>query len=125
MSNTNAGLMSKTKKELVEIINKQDVKIANLEKDLNVCKDFNKTLQTSVDNERAKFRNDYECINKHLEEANKNVVRHQAAIDELTSQKIEAEEAAKCFKNERDSARNWDYVLGIAVIVIAACWIIF
>lgn len=125
MSNTNAGLMSKTKKELVEIINNQDVKLANLENDFKVCKDSNKELQDTINTERAKFRHDYDLINKSLEESNKNVVQHQGSIDELTSQKVEAENAAKCFKNERDSARNWNYVLGIAVVIIAACWIIF
>lgn len=125
MSNNFDGLMKKTKKELIEIINNQDVALAYLKDDFKVSKDANKELQDIIDTERAKFRHDYDAINKSLEEANKNVVQHKASIDELTSQKIEAENAAKCFKNERDSARNWNYVLGIAVIVIAACWIIF
>lgn len=146
MSNNETGLMKKTKKELVEIINSQDVRINNLKRDFDVCKDraekmqrecelandqahniadeFAK-LQKTIADERATFRHDYDDVRKSLEKANKNVVQHQAAIDELTSQKVEAENAAKCFKNERDSVRNWNYVLGIAVIIFAACWIIF
>lgn len=146
MSNTNDGLMKKTKKELVEIIIRNDDVREELNKQINVYKDraekmqrecelandqahniadeFAK-LQKTIADERATFRHDYDDVRKSLEKANKNVVQHQAAIDELTSQKVEAENAAKCFKNERDSARNWNYVLGIAVIVIIACWIIF
>jgi chromosome segregation ATPase len=153
MSNTNDGLMKKTKKELVEIINNQnetitnqDVRIDNLKKDRDTYRNCAEkmqrecelagqhaasvsdelvTLQKTIADERKKASYEYESIRKSLEEANKNVVQHQASIDELTSQKVEAEEAAKCFKDERDSARNWNYVLGIAVIIIAACWIIF
>lgn len=146
MSKNETGLMSKTKKELVEIINNQDVKLANLENDCNNYKTSIEKLQQeceltsqhadniskerarlekTINDERGKFRHDYDLIQKSLEEANKNVVQHQSSIDELTSQKVEAENAAKCFKNERDSARNWNYVLGIVVVIIAACWIIF
>ena len=146
MSNNFDGLMKKTKKELVEIIYTKDVEIDNLKKDCDVYKDRAEKMQRecelagkhaasvsdelaklkkTIADERATFRHDYDDVRKSLEEANKNVVQHQAAIDELTSQKAEAENAAKCFKNERDSARNRNYVLGIAVIVIIACCIIF
>lgn len=114
MSNNETGLMKKTKKELVDIILRKD--------------DEEKRLRETIkqNEESIAYRDDViSKTRKSLEEANKNVVQHQAAIDELTSQKAEAENAAKCFKNERDSARNWNYVLGIAVIIIAACWIIF
>lgn len=146
MSNNETGLMKKTKKELVEIIYTKNVEIENLKRDSDVYKDRAEKMQRecelagkhaasvsdelvklrkTIADERATFRHDYDNIRKSLEEANKNVVQHQAAIDELTFQKAEAEEAAKCFKNERDSARNWNYVLGIAVIIFVACWIIF
>lgn len=146
MSNTNDGLMKKTKKELVEIIIRNDDVREELNNQIDVYKDRAEKMQRecelagkyaatvsdeltklkkSIADERATFRHDYDDVRKSLEKANKNVVQHQAAIDELTSQKVEAENAAKCFKNERDSARNWNYVLGIAVIVIIACWIIF
>lgn len=146
MSNNETGLMRKTKKELVEIICTKDVEIDNLKKDCDVYKNRAKKMQQecelandqahniadefaklkkTIADERATFRHDYDDVRKSLEEANKNVVQHQAAIDELTSQKVEAENAAKCFKNERDSARNGNYVLGIVVIVIIACCIIF
>lgn len=114
MSNKENGLMKKTKAQLVEIILRKD-------------------------DEEIRLKNAYEAAKKDAEEkdetikrltdslnkANRNVEQHQAGMDEVTSQKVDAEEAAKKFENERDSARNWNYVLGIAVIIIAACWIIF
>lgn len=121
MSNKVDGLMKKTKKELVEIIIYND----DVREELNQHVDVYENKYAEKVSECEKLDVENEKLRSSLEEANKNVVQHQASIDELTSQKAEAEEIAKCFKNERDSARNWNYVLGIAVIVIAACWIIF
>lgn len=121
MSKNETGLMKKTKKELVEIIIRNDDVREDLNQQINVYK--NKYAEKVSECEKLDVEN--EKLFSSLNEANKNVVQHQASIDELTSQKAEAEEVAKCFKNERDCARNWNYVLGIAVIVITACWIIF
>ena len=128
MSNNFDGLMKKTKKELVEIIIRNDDVREELNNQIDVYKDRAEKMQEEYNLAKQQSKDAIDKVlklQKSLEEANKNVVQHQAAIDELTSQKVEAENAAKCFKNERDSARNWNYVLGIAAIIFAACWIIF
>ena len=76
MSNTNAGLMNKTKKELVEIINNQDVTLANLKNDFSVCKDSNKRLQDTINTERAKLF--YYQYQEHLKYYNDIITRRQS-----------------------------------------------
>ena len=114
MSNKEKGLMSKTKKELVEIILRKDdeeIRLKNL---------YEAAKEAAIRNEETSKR-----LMDSLNKANANVQQHQAGMDELTSQKVAAEEATKKFKKERNTARSWNWILSIAVVIIAALWVIF
>lgn len=113
MSNNETGLMKKTKKELVDIILRKD----DEEKRLRETIKSNEEVMAKQDEAITKMKNS-------LETANRNVLQHQAGMDELTSQKVDAEEAAKKFKKERNAARAWNWVLAIAVITISILWIL-
>lgn len=113
MSNNEKGLMSKTKKELVEIILRKDDEEIRLKETIKQ----NEESIAKQDDAISKMR-------KSLETANVNVQQHQKGMDEVTSQKVAAEEAAKKFEKERNSARNWNWVLATAVVIIAALWIL-
>lgn len=113
MSNNENGLMKKTKKELVEIILRKD----DEEKRLRETIKQNEESIAKQDDVISKMR-------KSLETANANVQQHQAGMDELTSQKVAAEENAKKFKKERNTARSWNYVLAATVIIITVLWIL-
>lgn len=114
MSNKEKGLMAKTKKELVEIILRKDDEEIRLRETI-------KNNEESI----AKQDDAISKMRKSLEDANRNTEQHQSSIDELTSDKVVAEQAAKKFEKERNTARGWNWVLAIAVIIIAALWIIF
>lgn len=114
MANKEKGLMTKTKKELVEIILRKDDEEIRLRNSYEVAKENAK-----------KSEDDVKHLTDSLNKANANVQQHRIAMDELTSDKVAAEEAAKKFKKERNTARNWNWVLAIAVVIIAALCIIF
>lgn len=113
MSNKETGLMRKTKKELVDIILRKDDEEIRLKNQI----EENKKVMAMQDEAITKTR-------KSLETANRNVEQHQKGMDEITSQKFAADEAARKFKKERNSARGWNWVLGIAIVIIAALWIL-
>lgn len=113
MSNNETGLMKKTKKELVDIILRKD----DEEKRLKEQIEENKRVMAMQDEAITKMR-------KSLETANHNVEQHQKGMDEITSQKVAAEEAAKKFEKERNAARGWSWVLATAVVIISALWIL-
>lgn len=113
MSNTETGLMKKTKKELIEIILRKDDEEIRLKEQI----EENKKVMALQDEAATKMI-------KSLETANHNLQQHQSGMDELTSQKVAAEETVKKVKRELNSARIWNCVLAIAV-VIAAILIIF
>lgn len=114
MSNKEKGLMAKTKKELVEIILRKDDEEIRLRNSYEAAKE-----------DAKKSEDDVKHLTDSLNKANANVQQHQLCIDELTSDKVAAEEAAKKFEKERNTARSWNRVLAIAVVIIAALWIIF
>lgn len=113
MSNNESGLMKKTKKELVDIILRKD----DEEKRLRETIKSNEEVIAKQDEAITKMKNS-------LETANRNVLQHQAGMDELTSQKVAAEEAAKKFKKESNASRGWNWVLATAIVIIAALWIL-
>ena len=113
MSNNETGLLRKTKAQLVEIILRKDDEEVRLKKQI----EENKKVMAMQDEAITKMR-------KSLETANRNVEQHQSGIDEVTSQKVAAEEAAKKFKKERNTARAWNWVLAIAVIIVSILWIL-
>jgi len=113
MSNKETGLMKKTKAQLVEIILRKDDEEIRLKNAYEAAKkdaeEKDKTIKRLTDS---------------LNKANANVQQHQAGMDELTSQKVAAEEAAKKFEKERNAARAWNWVLAIAVIIASILWIL-
>lgn len=113
MSNKETGLMKKTKKELVDIIIRKDDEEIRLKEQI----EENKNVMAMQDDAITKIR-------KSLENANRNVEQHQKGMDEITSQLTAAAEAARKFREKRDSARSWNWVLGIAVVIITALWIL-
>lgn len=113
MSNNETGLMKKTKKELIDIILRKD--------------DEEKRLKNAYEAAKKDAEGKDEIIKRltdSLNKANRNVEQHQSGMDELTSQKVAAEEAAKKFEKERNVARGWNWVLATAVVIIAALWIL-
>lgn len=106
MSNKEKGLMSKTKAQLVDIIIRKDDEETRL-----------KETMAFQDQAISKLK-------KSLEASNRNVEQHQSGMDELTSQKVAAEEAANNFKRQRNAARAWNWILAIAVITVSILWII-
>ena len=65
-----------------------------------------------------------ELLSKDLVESNRQNTQYEHAIDDVTSDKVAAEEAAKTFRKERNNARTLNWVLAIAIVVMAALWII-
>lgn len=114
MSTNETGLMKKTKAQLVEIILRKDDEEIRLKNAYEAAKE-----EVKKSEENAKR------LTNDLNKANANVQQHQSGMDELTSQKVAAEDAARKFEQERNTHRNWNYVLGIAIILIVAAWIIF
>lgn len=112
-NNKEAGLMKKTKAQLVEIILRKDDEEARLRKSLESA---NKDIEGSS--------NRIKLLTMDLNKANANVQQHQAGMDELTSQKVAAEEVAEKFRKERNAARGWNWVLAIAVITVSLLWIL-
>lgn len=113
MSNKETGLMKKTKAQLVEIILRKDDEETRLKNQI----EDNKRVIAMQDEANTKMR-------KSLETANRNVEQYQSGIDEVISQKVAAEEAAKKFEEERNAARGWNWVLATAIVIIAALWIL-
>lgn len=111
MSNKETGLMKKTKAQLVEIILRKDDEEIRLKETI---KD-NELVMTRQNDAITKMK-------KSLEDANRNTEQHQSVMDEVTSQKVAAEEAAKKFEKERNSARGWNWVLATTIAIIAALW---
>lgn len=109
MSNKETGLMKKTKKELVEIIIRKDDEEIRLKKEIE-----------SLRNDVACKEDTCKKLRKSLEDANRNTEQHQSGMDEITSQKVAAEEAAKKFEKERNVARGWNWFFATLVIIIAA-----
>lgn len=113
MSKQEKTLMGKTKAQLVEIITRKDDeeirlknRVQNLERENDVA---NKTISH---------------LKKSLEDANRNIEQHQAGMDELTSQKVVAEEAAKKFEKERNAAYGWNWALATAIVIVTTLWIL-
>lgn len=101
------GLMKKTKAQLVEIILRKDDEELCLKKQIK-------------ENEKVIDMKDKAIteMKKSLEIANLNVEQHQEGMDELTSQKVAAEETAKKFEEERNNARGWNYILSALVVIM-------
>ena len=114
MSNNETGLMKKTKKELVEIILRKDDEENRLR---GINKDLEEKLKISEEQRKS--------LTKSVETANHNTEQHQNVIDDLTSEKVAAEESVKYFKKQCNNARSWNWILSIAVVIIAALWVIF
>ena len=120
MSNKENGLMKKTKAQLVEIILRKDDEEIHLKNAYEDAKKVMFSFQKDVEEKDETIKRLTDSLNK----ANRNVEQHQAGMDEVTSQKVAAEEAAKKFEKERNSARGWNWVLATAVVIIAALWIL-
>ena len=113
MSNKETGLMKKTKAQLVEIILRKDDEEIRLKNAYEAAKKDAEEKDETI-----------KRLNDSLNKANHNVEQHQSGMDEITSQKVAAEEAAKKFEKERNVARSWNWVLATAVVIIAALWIL-
>lgn len=113
MSNKETGLMKKTKAQLVEIILRKDDEEIRLKNSYEAAKK----------DAEEKDRN-IKHLTDSLDKANHNVEQHQAGMDEVISQKAAAYDAAKKFEKERNTARAWNWVLGTAVVIIVALWIL-
>lgn len=113
MSNNETALLRKTKAQLVEIILRKDDEEIRLKNSYEAAKEDAKKSEENV-----------KRLTDSLNKANHNVEQHQSVMDELTSQKVAAEEAAKKFEKERNTARAWNWVLATAVVIIAALWIL-
>ena len=107
MSNNETGLMKKTKKELVEIILRKDDEEIRLKSSYEAAKEDAKKSEESV-----------KLLTDNLNKANANVQQHQRGMDELTSQKVEAENAAKHLRNQRNTARTIAWILVVATVVL-------
>lgn len=113
MSNKENGLMKKTKAQLVEIILRKDDEEIRLKETIK----NNEEVMAKQDDAITKMK-------KSLEDANLNTEQHQSVMDELTSDKVAAEEAAKKFEKERNTAYVWNWALATSVIIITALWIL-
>lgn len=113
MSNNETGLMKKTKKELVDIILRKDDEEIRLKNSYEAAKKDAEEKDSTI-----------KRLTDSLNKANRNVEQHQSGMDELTSQKVAVEEAAKKFEKERNAARGWNWILAIAVVIISALWIL-
>lgn len=65
-----------------------------------------------------------ERLSKDLVESNRQNEQYEHIIDDLTSDKVAAEEAAKTFRKERNNARTFGWVLATAIVIMAALWIL-
>lgn len=75
-----------------------------------------------------KCNEDCKTINRlssNLEEANRQLEQYKDTIDDLTSDKVSAMEAAKSFNKEAKVAKNWSYVFAIIAVIAIAIAIIF
>ena len=113
MSNKETGLMKQTKAQLVDIIMRKDDEEARLKKDIESLKNDVLVKEDTC----KKLRNS-------LEKANHETEQHQAAMDDLTTEKVEFANAAKTFEKERNNARTWNWVLATVIVIISALWIL-
>lgn len=113
MSKKETGLMNKTKAQLVEIILRKDDEEIRLKNVYEAAKKDAEEKDKSI-----------KRLTDSLNEANRNVENYKSGMDELTSQKVDAEEAAKKFEKERNAAYGWNWALATAIVIVTALWII-
>ena len=119
------GLMSKTKKELVEIILRKD----DVERQLKADKE---SVEKALENAKKDVRNlelknhtlrDTENdLNAKLDEANKEISGYQNEIDETTTY---IRDLKDYFLKNLGKARRWCTFFVITTIILAATTIIF
>ena len=107
MSNKENSLIQKKKAQLVEIILRKDDEEIRLKKACEAAK-------KEVEEKNNTIKNLTDCLN----DANAKVLEHQSVMDELVSQKVDAELIAKKFKKECNIARGLNCVLATAILII-------
>ena len=113
MSNKETGLMKKTKAQLVEIILRKD------DEEIRLKNAYEAAKKDAEEKDKTIKR-----LTNSMNEANRNVEQHQSAMDELTSQKVAAEEAAKKFEKERNAAYGWNWALATTIVIVTTLWIL-
>lgn len=113
MSNKETGLMNKTKAQLVEIILRKNDAETSLKHAYEAAKKDAEEKDETI-----------KRLTDSLNKANCNVEQHQSGMDEVTSQKVAAEEAARKFEKERNAARGWNWILAIITVIITALLIL-
>lgn len=121
MSNKENSLMKKTKKELVEIILRKDDVEAKLKEELESCKTKNAELRNKI----STLEEQKASLTKSLETANRSVQNQRAGMDEYASQVAELKEKLENANKINKCAHRWNWIMSIALIILAIFCIVF
>lgn len=128
---TKSELNALRKQELVDIVLDMEAKM--IDKDACIEEGTKENLQLKEDKGKLnieckglkadidKILNDNNRLKHDIEECHATVENYKEGMDNITTQLATANDAAHTFKNERDSARTYNYIMtAIAIIAIIA-----